>query len=108
MTVGNAAQGIHVDHHAMWMDPNDPERMIVGNDGGIGITWDKGGNYDFPNALALGQFYAPPVYADEWRCDLHPRASRDGRLRTRAWSRSPSCLHRVEACFSHRLGLPCS
>jgi len=56
-TVGNAAQGIHVDHHAMWMDPNDPERMIVGNDGGIGITFDQGGNYVFPNIMALGQFY---------------------------------------------------
>ncbi|MFH1764536.1 MAG: hypothetical protein ABIF09_10130, partial [Gemmatimonadota bacterium] len=56
-TVGNAAQGIHVDHHAMWMDPNDPERMIVGNDGGIGVTFDQGGNYIFPNTMALGQFY---------------------------------------------------
>ncbi len=56
-TVGNATQGIHVDHHAMWMDPNDPERMIVGNDGGIGITFDQGGNYVFPNTMDLGQFY---------------------------------------------------
>jgi len=56
-TVGSAAQGIHVDHHAMWMDPNDPERMIVGNDGGIGITFDQGGNYIFPDIMALGQFY---------------------------------------------------
>jgi len=56
-TVGRAAQGIHVDHHAMWMDPNDPERMIVGNDGGIGVTFDQGGNYIFPNTMALGQFY---------------------------------------------------
>ena len=56
-TVGRATQGIHVDHHAMWMDPNDPERMIVGNDGGIGITFDQGGNYVFPNIMALGQFY---------------------------------------------------
>ena len=56
-TVGSATQGIHVDHHAMWMDPNDPERMIVGNDGGIGVTFDQGGNYIFPNTMALGQFY---------------------------------------------------
>jgi hypothetical protein len=56
-TVGNAAQGIHVDHHAMWMDPNDPERMVVGNDGGIGVTFDQGGNYIFPNVMAIGQFY---------------------------------------------------
>ena len=28
----------------------------------------------------LGHFHAPPEYEGEWRCDLHPRASRDGRL----------------------------
>jgi hypothetical protein len=56
-TAGNATAGLHVDHHAMWIDPKDPERMIVGNDGGIGITFDGGGNYIFPNTFAIGQFY---------------------------------------------------
>ena len=56
-TAKNATQGIHVDHHAMWIDPNDPEHYIVGNDGGIAITWDKGGTYDFVNTFAVGQFY---------------------------------------------------
>lgn len=28
----------------------------------------------------LGQFYSPPFYTGEWRCDNHPRASRDGKL----------------------------
>ncbi|MDP3909269.1 MAG: hypothetical protein Q8Q14_02670 [Gemmatimonadales bacterium] len=56
-TVGNATLGIHVDHHAMWIDPRNPNHIIVGNDGGIAITWDRGGTYDFPNVLPLGQFY---------------------------------------------------
>lgn len=56
-TVRTATNGIHVDHHAMWIDPNDPAHFIVGNDGGVAQTWDKGGNYDFINTLALGQFY---------------------------------------------------
>jgi len=56
-TIGTTTNGIHVDHHAMWIDPVDPERMVVGNDGGIGITFDKGGNWLFPNTMALGQFY---------------------------------------------------
>ncbi len=56
-TVMNATQGIHVDHHAMWIDPNDPAHFIVGNDGGVAQTWDKGGNYDFINTFAIGQFY---------------------------------------------------
>ena len=48
---------IHVDHHAMWIDPNDPNHVIVGNDGGVAITWDKGGNYDFGAVLPVAQFY---------------------------------------------------
>jgi len=56
-TVKNATVGIHVDHHAMWIDPNDPAHIIVGNDGGVAQTWDKGGNYDFLNVFAIGQFY---------------------------------------------------
>ncbi len=43
-TVVNATNGIHVDHHAMWIDPNDPDRIIVGDDGGVAITFDQGGN----------------------------------------------------------------
>lgn len=57
-TVGQTTLGIHVDHHALWWDPENPDHYITGNDGGIAITWDMGGNYDFPNQMALGQFYA--------------------------------------------------
>ena len=32
--------------------------------------------------IDLGAFYSPPAYDGEWRCDLHPRSSRDGRLLT--------------------------
>ncbi len=53
----DATVGLHVDHHAMWIDPADPQRHVVGNDGGIGISFDDGGSYAFPNNLPLGQFY---------------------------------------------------
>ncbi len=56
-TARTATQGIHVDHHAMWIDPGDPEHMVVGDDGGISITWDGGGNYDFSAVLPIAQFY---------------------------------------------------
>ncbi len=53
----NATNGIHVDHHAMWIDPNDPDRMIVGDDGGVAISFDQGGTYMFANSFAIGQLY---------------------------------------------------
>ncbi|MEO5510510.1 MAG: hypothetical protein ABIV28_02570 [Longimicrobiales bacterium] len=56
-TVRTATNGIHVDHHGMWIDPNDANRIVVGNDGGVAITYDKGGNYNFLNTLPLGQAY---------------------------------------------------
>ena len=56
-TAMNATVGVHVDHHAMWIDPNDPERMIVGNDGGIAISYDQGGSYQVASTLPLAQVY---------------------------------------------------
>jgi photosystem II stability/assembly factor-like uncharacterized protein len=56
-TVRTATNGIHVDHHAMWIDPNDGNRFVVGDDGGVSITYDKGGNYNFLNVLPIGQAY---------------------------------------------------
>ena len=49
--------GIHEDYHAMWIDPADPEHFIVGGDAGLFQTWDRGGNYDALNNMAMGQFY---------------------------------------------------
>ncbi|MFV1987527.1 MAG: WD40/YVTN/BNR-like repeat-containing protein [Gemmatimonadota bacterium] len=57
-TVGQTTRGVHVDHHALWWDISNPDHYIVGNDGGIAITRDRGGNWDFPNTFAIGQFYA--------------------------------------------------
>ena len=54
---GDAALAVHVDFHGMWIDPNDPERLVAGNDGGIAISYDRGGNFLFPNTMAIGQFY---------------------------------------------------
>ena len=57
-TVRRGALSIHTDWHAMWIDPNDPDHFIIGDDGGIAITHDRGGTYEFPNIMPLGQFYA--------------------------------------------------
>ncbi|MEO6443693.1 MAG: glycosyl hydrolase [Gemmatimonadaceae bacterium] len=56
-TAINATVGVHVDHHALWIDPNDPDRMIVGNDGGIAISYDQGGSYQVASVLPISQLY---------------------------------------------------
>lgn len=54
---GRFDQGVHVDHHAMWIDPADGRHMILGNDGGIYVSHDRTATWDHHNHVAIGQFY---------------------------------------------------
>jgi len=47
----------HGDHHALWIDPKDPQRMINGNDGGATITVDGGKNWTTQYNQPTAQFY---------------------------------------------------
>ncbi len=49
---------LHVDHHALWIDPSNSEHCLLGNDGGISITWDRGDNWDHLTHLPILQYYA--------------------------------------------------
>lgn len=46
----------HSDYHAMWIHP-DGEMMVVGNDGGVVISYNRGKTWRFVTNLPLGQFY---------------------------------------------------
>lgn len=48
---------IHLDHHAWWIHPGDPDFMIDGNDGGLAITRDRGKNWRHVTNLPVSQFY---------------------------------------------------
>jgi photosystem II stability/assembly factor-like uncharacterized protein len=50
-------RGVHTDHHAMWIDPSDTNHMVIGSDGGIYFSYDRGKTWDFINTLPIGQFY---------------------------------------------------
>ncbi len=50
-------QGVHVDHHALWIDPTNAQRIIQGNDGGAYATTDGGKNWTWFNNLPIEQFY---------------------------------------------------
>jgi photosystem II stability/assembly factor-like uncharacterized protein len=47
---------IHPDHHDLWIHP-EGKFMAVANDGGIGLSFDGGGKWQFVENLPLGQFY---------------------------------------------------
>jgi photosystem II stability/assembly factor-like uncharacterized protein len=55
---------IHGDHHDLWINPKDPEHMIAGNDGGLGISRDRGETWQFVSTLPLAQFYHVAVDMD--------------------------------------------
>lgn len=48
---------VHPDHHAWWINPNNPLHMIDGNDGGLNITYDGGKTWQFCQNIPVGQFY---------------------------------------------------
>ena len=53
---GAIDNGTHGDFHDLWIDPDDPTHLVVGNDGGGAVSFNTGGRWtdlDFPT----GQFY---------------------------------------------------
>ena len=48
---------VHADHHALWIDPAREGHLVLGNDGGINISYDDGENWIKSNSPSVGQFY---------------------------------------------------
>jgi len=47
----------HVDDHALWIDPRNTRHILIGGDGGIYETYDRGDNWHFKTNLPVTQFY---------------------------------------------------
>ncbi|MEM6398554.1 MAG: glycosyl hydrolase [Bacteroidota bacterium] len=62
---GVNAANVHADHHALWINPKNPDHLVNGNDGGINISYDGGENWIKCNSPEVGQFYTVAV-------DNHP------------------------------------
>jgi len=50
-------ESVHVDHHALWIDPTNPKRMIQGNDGGAYLSLDGGKSWRFLDGIPIEQTY---------------------------------------------------
>ena len=57
-TAKNTTPRVHVDHHALWIDPENPNRIINGNDGGVYVSGDAGKTWRYLDNLPIEQFYS--------------------------------------------------
>lgn len=54
---GGFGGGIHPDHHALWINPNNPKHMLLGTDGGVYESRDQTGHWRHIGTLPVSQFY---------------------------------------------------
>ena len=52
---------VHVDHHIIWANPDRDKHLLLGNDGGLNISYDDGESWIKCNTPAVGQFYSVVV-----------------------------------------------
>lgn len=54
-------KNVHVDHHAIWIDPKNPNRIIQGNDGGAFATMNGGKTWRHFDNIPIEQFYTVSI-----------------------------------------------
>ena len=65
VTWDRIARSVHVDHHALWINPENPANLLLGNDGGFYVSHDRGETWDFSPNLPISQFYAVGIDMQE-------------------------------------------
>jgi photosystem II stability/assembly factor-like uncharacterized protein len=53
----DGATNMHVDHHAMWIHPTNPNHIVLGTDGGVGISHDRSKTWVYMTNLPFSQPY---------------------------------------------------
>ena len=53
----DAAMVTHDDVHAIWVNPANPEHVLIGNDGGLAVSYDMAKSWTFIPNLPVGLFY---------------------------------------------------
>jgi photosystem II stability/assembly factor-like uncharacterized protein len=60
-TFSSPRGGIHPDHHALWINPKDPNHLVLGNDGGLYFSQTRSRTWEAIRNLPVGQFYGIAV-----------------------------------------------
>jgi len=53
----SVAEKLHLDHCELWIHPENPDHLALGNDGGLFVSYDKGGTWMHYNNIPSGEFY---------------------------------------------------
>lgn len=56
-TTKSLAQGLHLDQCELWINPENPQHLALGNDGGFYVSYDKGLSWMHYNNIPTGEFY---------------------------------------------------
>jgi photosystem II stability/assembly factor-like uncharacterized protein len=48
----------HSDHHSLWINPRNSNHLLIGNDGGLDVSYDQGDTWEEISTMPAGQFYA--------------------------------------------------
>ncbi|MFO7768484.1 MAG: hypothetical protein R6W82_05970 [bacterium] len=54
-------QSLHGDDRIVWVDPGDSRHVLKGDDGGLGISWDRGLTWLYATNLPVSQYYRVSV-----------------------------------------------
>jgi photosystem II stability/assembly factor-like uncharacterized protein len=95
---GGVGGWVHADNHALWINPDDPNHMIAGTDGGVYITRNKGAGWRHVPNLPVSQFYR--VAVDQQR----PFNVYGGLQDNGSWMAPSSSPSGIENCDWENLG----
>nr|MBX2871751.1 hypothetical protein [Saprospiraceae bacterium] len=61
----NIAQTLHLDHCELWINPSNPDHLMLGNDGGLYVSHDRGKTWLHHNNIPTGEFYTITLDQEE-------------------------------------------